>query len=82
VLLAQGKRERAVELLDFLIVSHFGPRSVLFRLERGHLAEELGDTAGAVRAYRYVVDAWRNADRVLQPTVTEARAGLARLQPR
>jgi tetratricopeptide (TPR) repeat protein len=82
VLVAQGKRARAAELLDYLIVSHFGPRSVLFRLARGHLAEQLGDTAGAVRAYRYVVDAWRNADRVLQPNVTDARAGLVRLGPR
>jgi hypothetical protein len=32
-----------------------------------------------VRDYSYVMDAWRNADPLLQPHVEEARQALARL---
>ena len=51
----------------------------MWYLERGRVAERLGERARAVEAYRYVSAIWRNADRELQPYVTEARAGLARL---
>jgi hypothetical protein len=48
-------------------------------LERGRVAERLGDRETAVKAYTYVSVLWRNADPELQPYVAEARAGLQRL---
>ena len=45
----------------------------------GQIAEQRGDTAGAVRAYGNFVDLWQDADPELQPRVAAARAALARL---
>jgi hypothetical protein len=54
---------------------------VLWALERGRVAERLGDQATARRSYTMVIDAWRDADPDLAPTVDEARAALKRLPP-
>ena len=54
---------------------------VLWALERGHVAERLGDPATARRSYALVVEAWRDADADLAPLVDEARAALKRLTP-
>jgi hypothetical protein len=45
----------------------------------GRVAERLGDRARAAGLYQYVVDAWRRADRELQPHVAAAQDGLERL---
>jgi hypothetical protein len=50
---------------------------IYFRL--GQLHENRGDRARAVEYYRLLVDLWETADPILQPTVSEARAGIARL---
>jgi hypothetical protein len=55
------------------------PSDVLWYLERGRVAERLGDRDRAPEAYRFVAAAWRHADPELQPYVAEARAGLGRL---
>jgi hypothetical protein len=55
------------------------PSEILRALERGRLNEKLGHRDAAVAAYAYVADAWAHADAPLQPYVTEARAGVARL---
>ena len=53
---------------------------VLWRFERGRVNERLGNTEKAIAAYSYVVDAWANADSILQANyVTPAREALARL---
>jgi serine/threonine-protein kinase len=52
---------------------------VLWALERGRVAERLGDQATARRSYTMVTDAWRDADPDLAPTVDEARTALKRL---
>lgn len=57
----------------------WGARGVLGTLERGRIAERLGDHAAAAKSYQFVMDAWRHADPELRPYVDEARAGLARL---
>ncbi|HET6577344.1 MAG TPA: hypothetical protein VFG66_03430, partial [Gemmatimonadales bacterium] len=59
-----------------------GPMLILALLERGRIAERLGEREKAVESYRFVADAWRRADPELQPYVTEAREGLARLARR
>ena len=48
------------------------------RLE-GRLAAELGDTAGAVRAYQHYLALRYDPDPQLQPEADEVRAELARL---
>jgi eukaryotic-like serine/threonine-protein kinase len=55
------------------------PSDVLWYLERGRVAERLGDRARALEAYRFVADAWRHPDPELESYAADARAGLARL---
>ena len=53
---------------------------VLWALERGRIAERLGDAATARQSYGLVVGAWREADVDLAPVVGEAQAALRRLR--
>jgi hypothetical protein len=55
------------------------PLFVLGILERGRIAESLGERQKARDSYQFVVDVWRHADPELEPYVREARAGLERL---
>jgi serine/threonine-protein kinase len=55
------------------------PSAVLWELLRARVAERIGEREVAIRAYSWVTGMWRNADPELQPYVTEAREGLARL---
>ena len=55
------------------------PSEVRWGLERGRGEERLGHQTEAVAAYAYVRATWANADSLLQPFVSEARAGIARL---
>ena len=57
----------------------YRPVDVLAVLERGRLAERLGERETAVRAYRFVASAWIHADPELQPYVTQARRAFERL---
>jgi hypothetical protein len=52
---------------------------VLFALERGRVAERLGEHEVARSAYTFVIDAWSRGDPEVQPSVSAAREGLARL---
>jgi serine/threonine-protein kinase len=55
------------------------PTAVLWELLRARVAERIGERDVALRSYSWVTGMWRNADPELQPYVTEAREGLARL---
>jgi hypothetical protein len=55
------------------------PSAVLWSLLRARVAERIGERELAIQSYSWVVGMWRNADPELQPYVTEAREGLARL---
>jgi serine/threonine-protein kinase len=55
------------------------PSSIIWYLLRGRVAERIGEPERAIQSYAYVAGMWRNADPELQPYVTEAREGLARL---
>jgi tetratricopeptide (TPR) repeat protein len=55
------------------------PSDILWYLERGRVAERLGDRARATDAYRYVTEAWRRPDTELERYAAEARTGLDRL---
>ena len=79
LLAASGRDQEAAQVLDRWIPAAPGTSFALGRLERGRVAERLGERDKAIKSYSYVVAAWRNADSVLQPYVAEARAGLQRL---
>jgi eukaryotic-like serine/threonine-protein kinase len=78
LLAAQGRWAEAAKILN----SQGVPESALgvyAELERGLVAEKLGDRARAIDAYSYVEGMWRNADPPFQGYVADARAGLSRL---
>jgi serine/threonine-protein kinase len=81
--LANARREREAERLlergSPAVYEGYDVWAGLWELERGRLAEQLGNRARAAEAYRFVVDVWRHADPSLQAYVAEARAALRRL---
>ena len=79
LLAARGEDRGAAELLDrWQWVEGNTPSAVLATLERGRIAERLGESGKAVACYRFVADVWRRADPELQTYVTEAREGFRR----
>jgi eukaryotic-like serine/threonine-protein kinase len=77
---ALGQDRSAAEIFDrWIFGRHLSPVGVLGTLERGRIAERLGQRDKAIQSYRFVADAWRNADPELQPYVAEAREGLKRV---
>jgi hypothetical protein len=82
LLSASGDDRRAAQVLDRWGRSGLPddtPSAVLVELERGGMAERLGDTLRARRAYGLVADLWRNADPELQGYVGVAREGMGRV---
>jgi hypothetical protein len=67
-------------VLDRWVWTGLGPFFVLGVLERGRIAERLGERRKAIDSYQFVVDVWRHADPELEPYVREARAALERLR--
>jgi hypothetical protein len=87
LLAARGEDRRAGALLERWrwsagSVSGPSPWFVLATLERGRVAERLGEREKAIESYRFVTEAWRRSDPELQPYVTESREALARLARR
>src|SRR5262249_25160881 len=82
-LLAQAGRDReAAVLFDRTPLYNPEDRSastVLGLLERGRVAERLGDRRKAIECYQLVLDLWRHAAPELRPFLDEARSGLQRL---
>jgi hypothetical protein len=66
--------------LDRWVWSAGGPLFVLGILERGRIAEGLGQRQKATDSYQFVIDVWRRADPQLQPFVVEARTALTQLK--
>jgi serine/threonine-protein kinase len=81
LLQAQGQTPEAGRLLDIWVWGA-GTLSGMGFLERGRIAEKLGQRQKARDSYQFVADLWRKADPQLQPYVREARAGLDRLAER
>ena len=77
---AQGQARQAGAFLDRWMWRDHGPLFVLGVLERGRIAEDLGERQKAIDSYQFVVDVWRRADPELQSFVVEARNALARLR--
>jgi serine/threonine-protein kinase len=78
---AGGRAREAEAVLDRWIWGD-GTLHGIALLERGRIAEKLGERQKAVDSYQFVADLWRQADAELQPYVHEARAGLDRLAGR
>ncbi len=80
LLAARGEYRQAGELLEqWRWDAGNTPFFVLATLERGRIAERLGEREKAMESYGFVTDVWRRADPELQPYVTEAREALERL---
>jgi tetratricopeptide (TPR) repeat protein len=79
LLSARQEDRKAAELLDHWLIELTVPSDVLWTLERGRVAERMGDRDKAIHAYQYVADVWRHADAELQPYVSEAKEGLVRM---
>ena len=71
---AVGRDRQALVLLD-----RWAGLEPIAVLERGRLAERLGDREKAAKAYDFVAAVWRRADPELRGYVLEARQGLERL---
>jgi len=79
LLAATGREREAARVFDQQVTMPLTVGSVLGTLERGRIAERLGDRATAAQNYGFVVAVWRNADPELRPYVEEAHAALPRL---
>lgn len=79
LLAAAGRDREAALFFDRQVTVPLTTGSVLATLERGRIAERLGDRATAVRHYRFVISVWASADPELRPHVEAARVGLRRL---
>jgi DNA-binding SARP family transcriptional activator len=78
---ALRKDRTAAEVFDrWIFGRQFSAVGVLATLERGQVAERLGQRDRALASYRFVADVWRRADNRLQPAVAEARRALERLE--
>jgi hypothetical protein len=78
LLAARGEDRKAASLLDRYRWTQ-NPYFIFSTLERGRIAERLGERETAIDCFQLVVDYWRRADPQLQPYVAEARSALARL---
>ncbi|HEX3235919.1 MAG TPA: BTAD domain-containing putative transcriptional regulator [Gemmatimonadales bacterium] len=74
-----GQARRAGAVLDRWVWSGGNALLVFGVLERGRIAEGLGERQKAKDSYQFVIDVWRQADPQLQSYVTEARNGLTRV---
>ncbi|MEE8061580.1 MAG: protein kinase [Gemmatimonadales bacterium] len=84
LLTAVGRHDQAVAVLDQAPVPRAAmprPGEIYWILERGKAHEASGNTAEAIRAYRFVTVIWHQADESLQPMVREARRRLQALFP-
>src|SRR6266699_1278775 len=79
LLAATGREREAARVFDQQVTMPLTVGSVLGTLERGRIAEHLGDRATAAQNYGFVVAVWRNAYPELRPYVEEAHAALPRL---
>ncbi len=89
VLAELGDLRRATEVYESIDPSRFAqnalpesawPMYVRSYLARGHLFEQLGDRAGAMRSYERFLSLWQDAEAPLHPQLRVAREALARLR--
>jgi hypothetical protein len=76
----RGEREAALAALRRRQWGLICPHFVVYHREEGRLAALVGDTAGAVLAYRRYLALRGHADPPLQPRVLQVRQALAALE--
>ena len=82
LLAARGDDRRAGALLErWRWGAGAGPWFVLATLERGRVAERLGEREKAIESYRFVTEAWRRPDPELQPYVSRGAGGAREARP-
>jgi len=82
LLTAVGRHDQAVAVLSPAAVPRPAmtrPGEIYWILERGKAHQAVGNTAEAIRAYRFVTLIWHQADESLQPLLREARRRLEAL---
>ena len=82
LLSSRGDLGAAARVLQERLYSLLTPLEMLFLVERGAVAERLGDRRTAVEAYQRVMSTWARADPSLQPFVTRASRALERMGER
>jgi eukaryotic-like serine/threonine-protein kinase len=75
---SRGRNAEAAAILDEVGILN-NEMGIFAELERGRVAEKLGDKPRARDAYSFVADIWQHGDPAFQGYVSEARAGLKRL---
>jgi hypothetical protein len=75
---AVGRHREALADLREPLVALLSPFELLFALERGRVAERVGEWAEARESYVFVIASWARGDPEVQPAVVAARAGLRR----
>lgn len=75
-----GHPEDAARYFESLRYDITYPASPYTVYELARARESLGDLRGAVDAYRYVLEAWRDADPELEPRIRHARRAVAVLE--
>ena len=80
LLAATGRWREASEFFDRQVTIPLTVGAVVAVLDRGRVAEHLGNRAMAIQQYQFVAAVWRDADPELRPYVGEALAGLTRLE--
>jgi len=78
-LLHAAKRDREALGVLNTVGTDLSVGAIAMTLERGRVAEQLGEKEIAVDSYLRVAGMWQNGDAFLQPYVKEAREGLKRL---
>jgi hypothetical protein len=79
LLIRSGSYVEAYRDLSEPLDAFLTPMEIVFALERGRLAERLGERREAERAYRLVSEAWAHGDHAALSLVSEARSGLERV---
>jgi hypothetical protein len=75
----RGRLDEADRLLRQRLYTVLTPSEVLIAAERARIARQRGERPAALRAYRFVRDAWSRGDPEAQPLVEEARLALQTL---
>jgi hypothetical protein len=79
LLASQNRLPEAMRDLREPLVAYLSPFELLFALERGRVAERLGELKEAGDSYTFVATSWARGDPEVQALVQTARAGLARV---
>jgi tetratricopeptide (TPR) repeat protein len=82
LLSARGRLREALRDLREPLVAYLSPFELFYALERGRVAEQLGEMREAHESYAFVVASWERGDPEVQMLVRQARIGVTRVRGR